>query len=72
MKRITDSKLLELPFGSMIRVIWHNSKYHEKNVEYCGVIYGNNIGWEDGLTEETRIIAECMYNDWCMCYLVTE
>ena len=68
MKRITDGELLELKFGTKIRVIWHNSKHHKKNEEYYGVIFGDKIGYEDGLTDETRAIAECIYNDWCMVY----
>lgn len=68
MKRMTDSQLMELPFGSQIRVIWHNSNRHEKNEEYYGVIFGNKIGYEDGLIDECRNIAECIYNDWCMVY----
>ena len=46
MKRITDSELLELPFGSKIRVIWHNSNHHPKNDEYYGVT-------KDGFKETT-------------------
>ena len=72
MKRITDSELLELPFGSKIRVIWHNSNHHPKNDEYYGVIFGDKIGYEDGKFDDTRTIAECMFNDWCMVYLFTE
>lgn len=70
MQRITDSQLLELPFGSQIRIIWHNSKHHEKNEEHYGVIFGEKIGWEDGLVDNRRDIAECMFNDWCMAYLM--
>lgn len=70
MKRITDMELRELPFGSKIRVIWHNSNHHEKGEEYYGVIFGDKIGYEDGLIDDTRIIAECMFNDWCMVYLM--
>ena len=72
MKRITDRELLELPFGSKIRVIWHNSKHHDKNAEYYGVIFGNKIGYEDGEFDETRTLAECVFNDFCMVYLMTE
>ena len=68
MKRITDGELLELKFGTMIKIIWHNSNHHKKNEEYYGVIFGHKIGYEDGLTDEKRIIAECIYNDWCMVY----
>lgn len=70
MKRITDDELLELSFGSKIRVIWHNSPRHEKGDEYYGVIFGDKIGYEDGLVDDKRTIAECIYNDWCMVYLV--
>lgn len=72
MKRITDGELLDLPFGSVIKIIWHNSSRHKKNEEYQGVIFGDKIGYEDGLSDITRNIAECMFNDWCMCYLMTE
>lgn len=72
MKRITDSELLALPFGSKIRVIWHNSNHHPKNDEYYGVIFGDKIGYEDGEFDDTRTIAECVFNDWCMVYLITE
>ena len=48
MKRITDSELLVLPFGSKIRIIWHNSNHHPKNDEYYGVIIGDKILYEDG------------------------
>ena len=72
MKRITDSELLELPFGSKIRVIWHNSNHHPKNDEYYGIIFGDKIGYEDGEFDDTRTIAECVFNDWCMVYLITE
>lgn len=70
MKRITDEELKELPFGSMIRVIWHNSYYHEPNEEYYGVVFENKIGYEDGKIDSLFTIAECMYNDWCMVYLM--
>ena len=72
MKRITDGELLELGLGSKIRIIWHNSPYHDKNEEYYGVVFGKKIGWEDGAVDDLRTIAECMYNDCCMVYLLTE
>lgn len=68
MKRITDSELLELAFGSRIRVIWHNSNHDE----FYGVIFGDKIGYENGEFDYTRTIADCMYSDWCMVYLLTE
>lgn len=71
-RRITDSELLELPFGSKIKVVWHNSPHHSKNSEYCGVIFGNKIGYEDGFVDSVRTIAECMFNDWCMVYILDE
>ena len=70
MRRITDSELRELKFGTMIKIIWHNSKLHRKNEERYGITFGHKIGYDDGSTDETRIIAECMYNDWCMVYVM--
>lgn len=70
MKRITEEELKELPFGSMIRIIWHNSYYHEPNAEYYGVIFENKIGYEDGKIDSVFVIAESMYNNCCMVYLM--
>ena len=70
MKRITAGELLDLKFGTKIRVVWHNSEGHKKNKERYGVIFGHKIGYEVGLTDEKRIIAECMRKDWCMVYVI--
>ena len=72
MKKIIDSELLELPFGSKIEIIWHNSIHHLKNDEYRGVIFGDKLGYEDGSIDDLGTIAECVLNDWCMVYLITE
>lgn len=70
MKRITDTQLRELPFGSKVKVIWYNSIHHDKNEECYGVVFGDKIGWEDGKVDDLSTIAECMFNDWCMTYLM--
>lgn len=72
MVRITCNELLNLPLGTKIRVIWHNSKYHSRNEEHFGVIFGTNIGYEDGLIDSVYCIAESIYNDSCMVYLMNE
>ena len=72
MKRITDEELLELGLGSKIRIIWHNSPYHNKNEECHGVVFGKKIGWEDNSIDDKETIIKCMHNDWCMVYLLTE
>ena len=69
---MTDSELLGLPLGSKIKVIWHNSTHHHKNDEYYGVIFGDKIGYDDGEFDDTRTIAECVFNDWCMVYILEE
>lgn len=69
-RRITDSELLELPFGSKIKVVWHNSPHHYKNSEYYGVTFGNKIGYEDGFIDDIKTIAECVFNDWCIVYIL--
>ena len=70
MKRITHEELNELPFGSMIRVVWHNSCNHGSTEEYYGVIFGNMIGYEDGKIDNVRTIAEAAYNNQCLVYLM--
>ena len=72
MKRITDTELLELSLGSMVRIIWHNSIQHPKNYEVCGIIFGDKIGYEDNSIDHLSIIAGCMRNDKCMVYLLTD
>ncbi len=69
-KLLTHSELLDLKFGAKIKVIWHNSKHHSPNEEHYGIIFGDKIGYKDGKTDETRTIAECVFNEWCKIYLV--
>ena len=74
-KRITDSELLELPFGSKIRVIWHNSNHHPKNDEYYGIIFGDKIGYEDGEFDEVEDFDAyghaCLSNDSIAARIIT-
>lgn len=70
MKRITEEQLKELPFGSMIRIIWNDSCYHKPDEEYCGVIFGDKIGYDDGKIDSVSTIAESIYNNCCMVYLM--
>lgn len=65
MKLSIDS-LYDLRFGSFVRVMW------SKNEECRGVIYGSNIGYEDGKTEAVSIIAEHMSRDLCKVFLIGE
>lgn len=72
MKQLNDGELLNLAFGSKIRVVWHNSSFHNKNDEYYGVVFGDMIGYKDGLIDSLKTIAECVYNNWCKVYLIIE
>lgn len=69
MKKITGQELLKLPFGSKIKIIWHNQKRDKIEEAYNGVIFGDSIGYEDGLTDKTKHIAERLYNGLCIVYL---
>ena len=69
---ITDSEFLDLPFGSKFKVVWHNSPHHDKNAEYIGVVFGDKVGYEDGLVDTKRTLAECAFNNWCQLYLILE
>ena len=70
MKRLTSENVLALPFGAKIKIVYHNSKYHEKNATYKAVVYGNKIGYEDGTLDHLRIIAEEVASHTCMVYLI--
>lgn len=72
MKKITDSELLELPFGSKIKVIWPDSIYCNKRAGYYGIVFGNNIGYEGGSIDDLRTIAKYMFDNWCMVYQINE
>jgi hypothetical protein len=68
MKRITGEELKTLPFGSMIRIIWHNSECHKSNAEEYGVIFGRYIGYDDGTINTLQTMVECVDADCCMVY----
>ena len=72
MKKITDSELLELPFGSKIKVIWPDSIYRHKRAGYYGIVFGNNIGYEGGSIDDLGTIAKCMFDNWCVVYQINE
>ena len=78
-RKITDTELLELNFGSKIRIMWHNSLHQEyygvvfgKDKEYYGIVSGKKIGWEDGTVDDLRTIAGCIHKDYCTVYLLTK
>lgn len=70
MKQITDTELMNLPFSSEIKIIWIKSNYHKKGESHYGVIFGDKIGWEDGLTDKVILIAEYITAGLCEVYLV--
>ena len=70
MKRLTSEQVLNLTFGTKIKIIYYKSKYHNKNETYKAVVYGDKIGYEDGLIDNLRIIAEEVYNNQCRVYLI--
>lgn len=59
--------LFDLPFGTKVKVVWNTSRRKDS---YIGVIYGDMIGWEDGLCDEQGIIMESIYNKSCKAYLI--
>lgn len=70
MKRITDLELKELPLGSVIKVVWSSPDNHTPSEEYCGVVFADKIGYEDGKVDNINTIAEAVYNNFCMVYLM--
>lgn len=70
MKKLTSEEVLDLTFGTKIKIVYHNSKYHNKNETYNAVVFGEKIGYEDGLVDHLRIIAEQVYNNECKVHLL--
>lgn len=64
-REIDSVELMNLPFGAMVRVVWHNSEYHQENDSYLGVIVGRNIMYEDGKQDPKILIAECASSNNC-------
>lgn len=60
--------LMKLGFGDIIRIVWNNS-YHKENEEHYGVIFKDQIGWEDGKIDTRSIIAESILAGSCKVYL---
>lgn len=54
---LTPDEILSLPFGTKIKVWWMDDYS-----EYKGVVFGENIGYEDGKTDTlTEISKHCAY-----------
>lgn len=70
MKKLAHREVLDLTFGTKIKIIYHNSKYHNKNEEYKAVVFGDKIGYEDGVIDHLRIIAEQVYDNVCKVYVI--
>lgn len=66
------SEFIYLPLGSVIKVIWHKSDWHEKDSESFGVIYGDKIGWEDGSNDDIQTLIVDMNDDCCDVYLTDD
>ena len=70
MKTLDSGEILDLPFGTKIKVVYHESKYHSKDETYNAVVFGEKIGYEDGVVDHLRTIAEQAYNNYCKVYLL--
>jgi len=67
-KQISDSELMNLPLGSIIEVEWKPNNIADTE-KYRGVIFSNQIGYEDGKIDYVRTIAESTYLCLCAVYL---
>ena len=70
MKTLNSEEILALPFGTKIKIVYRKSNYHSKNETYNAVVFGEKIGYEDGLVDHLRIIAEQTYNNDCKVHLL--
>lgn len=69
---LDPSTVENLPFGTMIKIVWNNTREHKDHDTYNGIIFGSKIGYEDGLSDNVHDIAECIGNGLCKCYMVEE
>lgn len=70
MTKITDKKLLELPYYTKIRIIWNNTKYHSNFEIYEGIIINDYIIYTTGKIDNIITLAECVYNNICNVYII--
>lgn len=71
-KQITAQEWVELKEGSKVKVVWHNSTYHDKNETHKGTISDMAVSWEDGKNDMKTTISECIHGDKCMAYIWNE
>ncbi len=70
MKTLNREEVLALPFGTKIKIVYHKTKYHKKGETYNAVVFGEKIGYEDGLIDHLRIIAEQVDINQCKVHLL--
>lgn len=70
MKTLNSEEILALPFGTKIKVVYHKTKYQSKDEAYNAVVFWEKIGYEDGVVDNLRTIAEQAYNNYCKVYLL--
>lgn len=69
MLTLTSSQLINLPFGSKIKIVWHYSNGYR---QAYGIIFGDKIGYSDGFIDNKKVIAEQVCTNECNVYLIKE
>lgn len=67
LRTVKADQISELPFGSVIRVVWLESDTHETHSDYKGVIHGKKVGWADGTTEDLDVVMKDLADGKCSC-----
>lgn len=65
--RFTADEIRSLPFGTMIKVRWMDDYS-----EYKGVVFGENIGYEDGKTDTLSEISKHCANGICNVFRIAK
>lgn len=71
MKQLTTNEVLNLPFGSKIKIC---KPYHPHyDIDNCfAVVFGDKVGYKNGEYDKLETIANYMFENWCIVYLINE
>lgn len=73
-KRIDKFEFIALTFGSQVKIVWifDDTTHYRKDAEYYAVVFGDYLGYEDGMMDTKSVIAEAIDSDKCIVYQLIE
>ena len=70
MVRITRKHLEKLPFGSIVKVEYTAPHPSINGLIRRGVIFGDKLGYEDGVVDDLSDVADYIDRNLCIVFLI--